>query len=232
MRLIIFFCLAALLSACGHRGYYKSRSAVLSDVHIKMSTDSGDVVLRLYDSTPLHRDNFVRLVRTNYFDSLLFHRVIKGFMIQGGNPDSKYAAKGNKLGDGGDDLKKIDAEIRPYYINKRGALAAARDNNPAMASSPVQFYIVQGRKFDAEALERAEKRRARPFSEEEKKIYQTEGGAPWLDGKYTVFGEVLSGMDVVDKIAAMPTDANNRPWTDIRMHMSIISAKNAKNNRR
>jgi len=193
-------------------------------VRIRLITDSGVMIIRLYDSTPLHRDNFAKLVRQHYFDSLMFHRVIRDFMIQGGDPDSKNAPPGVELGNGGPGYT-IPAEFDTSLFHKKGVIAAAREGdavNPLKASSGSQFYIVQGRKYsDAEmnAIENAKNIR---ISENHRLVYRTVGGTPFLDMNYTVFGEVESGIEVVDKIAAAAKDLNNRPLQDIRMKIEII----------
>jgi len=230
----------------------------------------GDIVVRLYDETPLHRDNFLKLVKDGYYDGTLFHRVIKNFMIQGGDPDSKGAPVGKMLGMGGPSYT-IEAEIKEGLFHKRGALAAARQGdevNPERRSSGSQFYIVWGdvykegqlrqfskqlrmqkvqNVFNALAAEHrseimqmrrdrdraglqnlqetlaaeAEKRVGDVgLNDEQIKIYSTLGGTPHLDGQYTVFGEVIEGLDVVQKIQAVETDSNNRPLQDV----SIIKA--------
>lgn len=194
-------------------------------VRIKITTDSGVIIVRLSDLTPLHRDNFVSLVKKNFYDSLLFHRVIREFMIQGGDPESKNATAGAMLGNGGSDMQRIPAEIIPALYHKRGVLAAARDGNPEKASSACQFYIVQGKKFTDQELDMAETRTGRKYSITERMVYKNIGGTPWLDGNYTVFGEVESGIEVVDKIAGVPQDGNNRPLGDVRMKMEILSMK-------
>ena len=183
----------------------------------------GDIKLKLYEETPLHRDNFIKLVNSHYFDSTLFHRVINNFMIQGGDPDSKRAASGAMLGNGGPSYT-IPAEFVPALIHKKGVLAAAREGdmvNPQKASSGSQFYIVQGKVFTTEELDMLSKRMGKSFTEEQIKTYTTIGGTPHLDGNYTVFGEVISGWDVIDKIAAVATDQNNRPKEDIRMFVKF-----------
>ncbi len=194
-------------------------------IRVKITTDSGIIVVRLYDSTPLHRDNFVGLVKKGFYDSLLFHRVIKDFMIQGGDPLSKNAVAGTMLGNGGDDMERIPAEFRTSLFHKRGVLAAARDGNPQKASSACQFYIVQGRKLNDQELDRAEVNTGRKYTITERMVYKTVGGTPWLDGNYTVFGEVESGLEVIDKIAGVPRDGNDRPLGDIRMKMEVIETK-------
>jgi cyclophilin family peptidyl-prolyl cis-trans isomerase len=194
-------------------------------VRIKITTDSGVIVVRLSDSTPLHRDNFVKLVKEGFYDSLIFHRVINEFMIQGGDPESKNAPAGAQLGNGGGELKLIPGEFRPSLYHKRGVLAAARTDNPERASSGCQFYIVQGKKFTDQELDMAEVRIGRKYSITERMVYKTIGGTPWLDGNYTVFGQVETGLDVIDKIASVPKDGNNRPLGDVRMKMEILSMK-------
>ncbi|UAY53663.1 peptidylprolyl isomerase [Ferruginibacter albus] len=197
----------------------------LSNVRIKITTDSGIIVIKLSDSTPNHRNNFVKLVKQKFYDSLLFHRVIPNFMIQGGDPTSKNAAPGAFLGNGGDTMTMTPAEFKPYLFHKRGVLAAARngDNvNPMKSSNACQFYIVTGRIFSNDELNQFELRMNRKFTPEERTAYTTIGGVPWLDQNYTVFGEVESGMDAVDKISAAAKDGNDRPLTDIRMKIEII----------
>lgn len=191
---------------------------------IKITTDSGVIILKLYNQTPLHRNNFIKLVKAHYFDSLMFHRVIKNFMIQGGDPDSKYARPGALLGNGGPKYT-IPAEFDSALFHKRGVLAAARESddvNPKRESSASQFYIVQGKVFTDKELDAAEKKRNIVIPEYRRKVYRTIGGTPHLDMKYTVFGEVVSGLEVVDKIAAAKTDSNNRPVQDIRMKIRLI----------
>ncbi len=194
-------------------------------IRVKITTDSGVILVRLYDSTPLHRDNFVTLVKKRFYDSLLFHRVIQGFMIQGGDPQSKNAVAGAMLGNGGDDMERIPAEFRSTLFHKRGVLAAARDGNPQKASSACQFYLVQGRKMTDQELDKAEAATGRKYSITERMIYKNIGGTPWLDGGYTVFGEVEFGLDVIDKIAGVPKDGNDRPIGDVHMKMEVVEVK-------
>ncbi len=181
-------------------------------------TNYGKIRVMLYDGTPLHRDNFIKLVNEHKYDSLLFHRVIKGFMIQGGDPSSKLASDTALLGDG--DLGyTIPAEIMPdKYYHKRGALAAARDDNPKKESSAIQFYIVQGKVANDSTFIKAKQRSGGyEIPEAHKQVYRTEGGVPRLDSQYTVYGEVVKGMAVVDEIAESLTDANDRPKKNIRI---------------
>jgi len=191
-------------------------------IRIKLTTDSGILVIRLYDSTPLHRDNFVKLVNEHFFDSLLFHRVIEGFMIQGGDPLSKNAEPGIMLGNGGGNMERIPAEFKPSLFHKKGVLAAARDNNPERASSACQFYLVQGKKYTQDELNMMEAQMGRKFSVAQRLAYSTVGGTPFLDMNYTVFGEVEKGMEVIDKIAHVAKDGNNRPLENVRMKIELI----------
>ncbi len=187
---------------------------------IELTTTEGTIVLRLYDSTPLHRDNFLRLVKSKYYDSVLFHRVIKNFMIQAGDPNSKTAEAGQALGNGGPEYK-VPAEFRPSLFHKKGVLAAARDGNPEKASSGSQFYITQGKKFTDAGLDSVETFRLNgmKLSAEHREVYKTIGGVPHLDQNYTVFGEVVKGLEVVDAIASEPTSTTppDRPLKDIRI---------------
>lgn len=241
---------------------------------VEIITDYGSILVALYNETPLHRDNFIKLVKEGFYDSLLFHRVIKDFMIQGGDPLSKYADTAAQLGMG-DNGYKIEPEIRRKYLHRRGVLAAARDNNPEKKSSGCQFYIVQGKKYtlkelenimNAKNLQRKQEifynyaqvdsvnakltqlqtagdkealrkyfdemlevvnviyQNANPliYTPEEVEMYIKEGGAPHLDGDYTVFGEVIIGLDVLDTIANLPTKQGDRPIKDVRMKMRIL----------
>ncbi len=201
---------------------------------VLMQTTMGDMVIRLSDSTPLHRDNFLKLVKVGFYDSLLFHRVIKYFMIQGGDPNSKRAEAGKPLGDGSLGYT-VPAEFRKTLFHKKGALAAARmgDNiNPAKESSGSQFYIAQGKIFTDAGLDSVETFRlnGRKIPAEQREVYKTIGGTPHLDQGYTVYGEVVKGLDVVDKIAAVQTSRGqdrDRPLQDVR----IIKAKLIKRKR-
>lgn len=190
---------------------------------VALTTTKGVIVLRLYNETPLHRDNFLKLVKAHYYDSVLFHRVIKNFMIQSGGPDSKNAASGVPLGNGGPDYT-IPAEFVPTLFHKKGMLAAAREGdavNTAKASSGSQFYIVQGRTFTDAGLDSVETYRlnGRKIPPEQRAVYKTIGGTPHLDQNYTVFGEVVRGLDVVDSIAAVATSRQpaDRPIEDVRI---------------
>ncbi|UKJ07985.1 peptidylprolyl isomerase [Solitalea lacus] len=197
--------------------------------YVKFTTDSGICIARLYNSTPLHRDNFIKLTQQHFYDSLMFHRVIKNFMIQGGDPDSKRAPKDKVLGEG-DTGYTIPAEFNDSLFHKKGVLAAARDNNPAKASSGCQFYIVQGKKFTDADLAKLEQTRlkGRKIPASQREVYKTIGGTPHLDQNYTVYGEVVKGLEMVDKIASTKTDENNRPVTDIRMKVELLSKRETK----
>lgn len=269
-----------ILSLCMVLIIKQNFSQTFSKETILISTNYGNMKIKLFNETPLHRDNFLKLVREHFYDSLLFHRVIQEFMIQGGDPDSKYAEPAKLLGDG--DLKyTIPAEFVPTLYHKKGMLCAARngdDVNPEKASSACQFYIVQGKKRTEEDLISFEKRINKPiiskikdeilekpehkelkekitnfkkeqnndslmvyfkivnklveeeyaktthytFPTEHKTIYKTIGGVPHLDSQYTVFGEVIEGLEVIDKIAAVGKNKNDRPLIDVRMWIKII----------
>jgi cyclophilin family peptidyl-prolyl cis-trans isomerase len=170
----------------------------------------GDITLVLYDDTPIHRDNFIKLVKEKFYDGILFHRVIPNFMIQGGDPTTRATNPGPQLG-------TIPAEFRPNHWHKKGVLAAARTDNPQKASSGSQFYIVVGQPVSAAALTQMEQSGAHPkFTDEQKKIYSTIGGTPHLDYTYTVYGEVTQGLDVVDKIAVVPC-AGSKPIKEVKI---------------
>jgi len=241
---------------------------------VLIKTEFGEMKVELYNETPKHRDNFLKLAKAGYFDGLLFHRVIKDFMIQGGDPDTKNAQPGQKLGNGGPGYE-LEKEINPNIFHKKGALAAAREGdqiNPEKKSSGSQFYIVQGVVFPANNIDAIEeevtqklaqnimnqlarassdslifyqkagnrrafdklvsklqaqamaKAKQTPFklTEKQKELYTTVGGTPHLDGNYTVFGEVIEGLSVLDAIAAQPTGPNDRPVKDIRMEVKVI----------
>lgn len=199
---------------------------------VQVITTRGTFVIRLSDSTPLHRDNFLLLAKTGYYDRLMFHRVIRRFMIQTGDPDSRSGHPGKPLSQGGKGGPgyTIPAEIRPELFHHRGAVGAARENddvNPTRASSGSQFYIVQGRRFTDAGLDSVETYRlkGRKIPAAHREVYKEIGGSPHLDQAYTVFGEVIRGMDVVDSISAAETGGPplDRPKTDIRiLKMKLI----------
>lgn len=191
---------------------------------VVMETNKGTIRIELYNETPLHRDNFVRLAKDGFYDGLLFHRVISGFMIQGGDPASRNAAQGQLLG-ASPETRQIPAEIHfPTLFHRRGTLCAAREgdsSNPERASSESQFYIVYGTRFNDEMLDRVQERLDRTtngtvkLTGEVREAYKKYGGTPHLDGQYTVFGEVTEGLDVVKEIQWADTDTNDRPLEDI-----------------
>lgn len=191
---------------------------------VEIQTSHGNMLVKLYDETPLHQENFLKLVRENFYDDLIFHRVIQGFMIQGGDPGSRDAAPGTRLGSGGPGYQ-IDAEFSPQLVHKKGALSAARTGdpvNPERKSSGSQFFIVQGQAMEPQQLEMLARRRGMEYTEEQTKIYQEQGGTPFLDMDYTVFGEVVEGLEIIDKISAAATDGADRPTEDIKMKIVEI----------
>lgn len=254
-------------SMCQHQAVL-AQAALEKRKSIEMTTDHGTMVIELYNETPLHRDNFIKLADQGFFDSLLFHRVINEFMIQGGDSNSKKAQPNDTLGRGGLNYT-IDAEFKPTLFHKKGVLAAARGDHPERASSSTQFYLVQGKIFNDSLLNHAESRingwlaehyfkkdlankslvdslqkaiadknmgrytqlsdsirnmsksyqnfEKYTIPESHRLVYKSIGGTPHLDQNYTVFGEVINGLDVIDKIAAVETDTFNRPLSDVRI---------------
>ncbi len=191
---------------------------------IKIETTLGDMVIKLYNETPGHRNNMIKLIQEDFYMNQLFHRVIKDFMIQGGDPHSAGAEKGQRLGAGSPDYT-VPAEFNEKLFHKKGVLAAAREGdhmNPEKASSSSQFYIVQGRVFSLEELDLMAQRGMININKEKTELYSTLGGTPHLDGSYTVFGEVLEGLEVLDRIAAVDTDTNDRPLEDVVYSISLI----------
>jgi cyclophilin family peptidyl-prolyl cis-trans isomerase len=189
-----------------------------------LSTRFGDMTILLYDETPKHRDNFIKLVKEGFYNGTLFHRVIRDFMIQGGDPESKGAAPGQRLGTGGPGYT-IEAEFRPEFIHKKGALSAARQGdqmNPEKKSSGSQFYIVQGKKVTANELNQIASRTGAFYTAEQIETYRQTGGTPFLDNQYTVFGEVIDGLEVIDMIASVKTQPGDRPVEDVEMTLKLI----------
>ncbi|HZH68660.1 MAG TPA: peptidylprolyl isomerase [Chitinophagales bacterium] len=189
-----------------------------------ISTSLGDMKVKLYDETPLHRDNFIKLAKEGFYDGLLFHRVIQGFMVQGGDPNSKNAQPGQPLGSGGPGYT-VPAEFNPDLIHKKGALSAARMGdqvNPQRASSGSQFYIVQGKPSSSAELNSMSMRTGVQYTDEQKAVYEQIGGTPFLDMQYTVFGEVVEGLDVIDKIAAVRTAPGDRPIEDVKFTVKVV----------
>jgi cyclophilin family peptidyl-prolyl cis-trans isomerase len=223
MRKIILITLSIIISLSGNLKAQNNPSDHLTTFLIL--TDSGNIKLVLYDETKLHKENFIKLAKAGYFDDQLFHRLIKDFMIQGGDPNSKNAVRGELLGQGGPGYT-IPAEINPKYFHKKGALAAARkgdDLNPAKESSGSQFYIVTGNVFTKKQLDQMVSQNIHcRFSEKETVAYTTIGGSPHLDGGYTVFGEVIEGFEVLEKLMKIPVDAYDRPQIDIRFRIKIL----------
>lgn len=271
---VLFFIIVTFLILASFKSPNRANS---EEIKLMIVTDFGTIRLKLYNETPVHRDNFVKLIKAHYFDSLMFHRVIQNFMIQGGDPDSKNAPPLIELGNGGPGYN-LPAEFNSRLFHKKGVLAAARDSdleNPSQASSASQFYIVQGRIYNDSMLNIQAKRitklklfntvvnrdenktllkryqafvkthqedsmevlndiitkqveaelpaaKAYTFTEEQIKTYTSIGGTPHLDQSYTIFGEVYEGIEVIDSIAKQKVDENARPFTDIRMKISII----------
>lgn len=230
---LLFNCLI-LFSATAQKDSIVRKKDRKKDV--LMQTSMGDMVIRLSDSTPLHRDNFLKLVKKKYYDSILFHRVIQNFMIQAGDPNSKLTSAGQPLGNGGPGYT-VRAEFRTTLFHKKGVIAAARmgdDVNPQKASSGSQFYIVQGKIFTDAGLDSTETFRlnGRKIPPDHRAVYKKNGGTPHLDQGYTVFGEVIKGLDVLDKIAAVPVSKGrdlNRPLQDVKIiHTKLIKRKRYK----
>jgi len=191
---------------------------------VLLETDMGDMIIKLYDDTPAHRDNFLKLAEEGFYDGLLFHRIIPNFMIQGGDPRSKGASSGEALGRGGPGYT-VPAEMRSQYVHTKGALAAARTSNatnPEKASSGSQFYIVHGKDVDAKSLELLQDNRGVSYTDEQIERYLELGGTPHLDSEYTVYGQVIEGLDVIDKIARVQTNRRDRPEEDVEMRVKVI----------
>jgi len=188
---------------------------------VEIETNFGTMVVHLYDDTPKHRDNFIKLAEENFYDDLLFHRVINGFMIQGGDPKSRGADAKARLGSGGPGYQ-VPAEFVDTLAHIKGALAAARTNNPEKKSSGSQFYIVHGKKVSEQQIAMMESQKGIRYSPEQREIYANQGGTPFLDQEYTVFGQVIEGLDVIDKIAAVKTAPGDRPKEDVWMKVRVI----------
>lgn len=191
---------------------------------VEIQTEYGNMLVELFDSTPQHRDNFVKLAENGFYDDLLFHRVISGFMLQGGDPESKDAPANKSLGTGGPGYQ-VDAEFNDDLVHTKGALAAARTGdavNPERKSSGSQFYIVQGGQINENQLNMMERRLGVRYTEAQRAAYLENGGTPQLDRSYTVFGQVIEGLDVIDKIANVDTNNRDRPMSDVKMQVKVI----------
>ncbi len=219
-----YICLLLLVWACSIAFAQKKSK---KDYLVTITTEFGTIYAILYDETPKHKANFIALADTGFYNGILFHRIIDGFMIQGGDPKSKTAKPGDMLGSG-DVGYKIPAEILPQYFHKKGVFGAARDGNPEKASSGCQFYITQGKKFSEDELVVQSRRAGREITAEQKEVYKTIGGTPHLDGGYTVFGEVIKGLDVLDTIAKQPRNGMDRPQKDIPMQVKVTKMKKKK----
>jgi cyclophilin family peptidyl-prolyl cis-trans isomerase len=197
--------------------------------YVRIRTAYGQCIIRLYNETPKHRDNFVKLAKQGFYNGTLFHRVIQNFMIQGGDPSSKTAKPGEELGNGG--LKyTVPAEFKDSLFHKRGVLAAARDNNPEKASSSSQFYIVEGKRVTDAKIDSLEQTRLKGFKVPawQREVYKSVGGTPQLDHGYTVYGEVVNGIDMVDLIAAVDKDKRDRPVKDVPMTVEVLTKKESR----
>ena len=254
-QIFSLFLLLLTLVACGDKPLDPNKP-----VYVKIKTTMGDVTVLLYDDTPLHRDNFIKLCQSNEYEGMLFHRVIKEFVVQGGDPESKAHEPGALYGDG-DGGYTVPAEILPNHFNKKGALIDAKEIdavNPERASAGTQFCFVQGKVLDdkelaekearineirrnwlaADSLENELHARASILVEdtlavlgpvvipaERREIYKTIGGVPHLDGSVTIFGEVVEGLDIVEKISVVKTDKNDRPLHDVMIKSTKVFQK-------
>lgn len=208
---LLLLAMVVVLSSCGGGDGFK---------YVQIDTEMGSMKFKLYNTTPKHRDNFIKLANEGYYNDLLFHRIIKGFMAQGGDPNSKGAPASQRLGGGGPGYK-VDAEIgAPHF---KGTLAAARDGNPQRASSGSQFYIVQGTPVTDAQILQSEKRWKIQYTDAQKAKYKELGGTIGLDMDYTVFGEIVEGMEVIDKLCSVPTAPGDRPLEDVKMTVKVVN---------
>jgi cyclophilin family peptidyl-prolyl cis-trans isomerase len=198
------------------------------DYLVTLKTNFGTTHLILFDDTPLHKANFIKLVNQKFYDSLLFHRIIDGFMIQGGDPNSKNAKPNTRLGNGGGNMERIPYEFKPNHVHVKGALAAARDGNPERKSSACQFYIVQGKKMTDDEITQIGQKKQINYTTKQRAEYMILGGTPRLDSAYTVFGQAIDNLDLIDTIAKQPKDAANRPKSDIKMSMTLTKMRKKK----
>ena len=219
--------LLLFLSLC----FINSFAAKPKNKYVKISTSKGECIIKLYNQTPLHRDNFLKLTKEGFFNGTLFHRVIKDFMIQGGDPTTKNAHPDSTLGNGGPGYD-IPAEFRDSLFHKKGVLAAAREGdaeNPEKKSSGSQFYLVQGKVFTDSSLNVVEEKRLKfKLPEWQRQVYKTIGGTPHLDRNYTVYGEIVKGIEMVDAVAIVATGKGNRPVSDVAMTVTILTRRETK----
>ena len=219
--LLIFF---AAFYSCSGQSSKTQAVEPQKKYYVLIETSYGNMTVELFNETPNHRDNFIKLVNDGFYNGLLFHRVINSFMIQGGDPNSRNAKPGQPLGNGTLGYT-VPAEFVPGLYHRKGALAAARQGdmvNPTKASSSCQFYIVQGNVWPLDRLQMIMAQMGKTLTQEQITAYTTVGGTPHLDGDYTVFGQVIEGLDVIDKIAAVKCGPTDRPVEDVTMKMSII----------
>ncbi len=221
MKSRYLFTLVLFLSAIACQAQNNKKSTAAKERIVEITTEYGTMKIKLYNQTPKHRDNFIKLASEGFYNGLLFHRVMQGFMIQGGDPNSKTAGPDVMLG-AGDVGYKVPAEFNDSLYHKKGALCAARDGNPEKASSGCQFYIVQGKKYTEAELKMFETNMGMKFSAKQRNDYMTVGGTPQLDKNCTVYGEVIEGFDVIDKIAAVKTKPGDRPVTDVKMTVRVL----------
>jgi peptidyl-prolyl cis-trans isomerase B (cyclophilin B) len=220
MKQLTLLITALILTSACQRSVAQTNNAKVDNNKtpmVEMVTNMGTLKIKLYDNTPQHRDNFIKLVEQGFYDSVLFHRIIPSFMIQGGDPDSKGAPAGKMLGMGGPGYT-VPAEFVDNNIHVKGALAAARmgdQMNPTKASSGSQFYIVQGQSLSDGMLDQMEGMKKFKYTPEQRALYKEKGGTPFLDRDYTVFGELVEGFDVLDKISAVARDRGDRPTQDV-----------------
>lgn len=212
------FSIVAILLLCFSTGTLLAQQA---NPYVKIETPQGFCIVKLYNETPIHRNNFIKLVKSRYFDATTFNRILKGFVIQGGDPDSLYE-KGKTLKP---EMNWIKPEFAPNLFHKRGVLAMGRDDNKEKESFTTQIYFVDGRKYTDAQLDAIEKKNNVHFSAEQREVYRTIGGTPSLDQNYTVFGEIVKGMDWIDKVTALKVDKNGNPDMPVGMRVTVLTPK-------
>ncbi|AMR31679.1 hypothetical protein A0256_09725 [Mucilaginibacter sp. PAMC 26640] len=200
-----------------------SAFAQQNNQYVKLETPQGWCIIKLYNETPVHRDNFIRLIKSHYFDATTFNRILKNFVIQGGDPDSLYE-KGHMLKP---EQKWIAPEFVPGLFHRRGVVAMGRDDNPEESSFTTQFYIVDGHTWTNEQLDATEKKYKHHFTDAEREVYRKIGGTPHLDGHYTIFGEIVKGIELINQITAVKVDKAGNPDTPVWMKLTLLSAKQA-----